>query len=115
MDYTPKDYWKERCLRAERYIRSSPCDPDITEMQGRYYARWEKITYMDFEKDNEIPYYQDFRRKVGIPKGRWFIDNVLDNSIVLFRDGFGIIGGEYRGVKGMYGSGMIQVSKSDII
>jgi len=27
------DYWKQRCLLAERCLEKSPCDPDITSDQ----------------------------------------------------------------------------------
>lgn len=37
------DYWKQRCLAAEKCLEESPCDPDITTSQ--IYA-WE--TYHKF-------------------------------------------------------------------
>tara|TARA_R110000796_G_scaffold195046_2_gene311522 strand:- start:2033 stop:2389 length:357 start_codon:yes stop_codon:yes gene_type:complete len=27
------NYWKERCLLAEKCLKTSPCDPDITDEQ----------------------------------------------------------------------------------
>lgn len=27
------EYWKQRCLLAEKCLEESPCDPDITESQ----------------------------------------------------------------------------------
>ena len=35
-----KNYWKNRCLLAEVYIKESPCDPDITTKQLDAYIEW---------------------------------------------------------------------------
>ena len=35
------DYWKTRCMRAEEYIKESPCDPDIYEEQRLACKRWQ--------------------------------------------------------------------------
>lgn len=37
------DYWKRRCLAAEKYIAKSPCDPDIYEEQMIAYHEWQSI------------------------------------------------------------------------
>ena len=37
------DYWKRRCLAAEKYIAKSPCDPDIYEEQMVAHRRWQSI------------------------------------------------------------------------
>jgi len=34
------DYWKERCILAEKYIEESPCDPDIYISQLEAYHNW---------------------------------------------------------------------------
>jgi hypothetical protein len=39
----PYNYWKERCLTAEKFIDLSPCDPDIHGDQWIAYNEWEKI------------------------------------------------------------------------
>jgi hypothetical protein len=39
----PYDYWKERCLAAEKFIDLSPCDPDIHGDQWMVYNEWNKI------------------------------------------------------------------------
>lgn len=42
------EYWKTRCELAEKYIKESPCDPDITDSQITAYHNW-----LDFiEKNN---------------------------------------------------------------
>lgn len=35
-----RNYWKERCLAAEKYIEESPCDPDIYLEQYKAYENW---------------------------------------------------------------------------
>ena len=47
---TKSEYWRERCILAETYIRNSPCDPDITLNQLTSYKEWLK-----FISDNEVP------------------------------------------------------------
>jgi hypothetical protein len=39
----PYNYWKERCLSAEKFIDLSPCDPDIHGDQWIAYNEWNKI------------------------------------------------------------------------
>ena len=36
----PYNYWKERCLAAEKFIDLSPCDPDIYPDQLIAYNEW---------------------------------------------------------------------------
>jgi hypothetical protein len=36
----PYDYWKERCLAAEKFIDLSPCDPDIYPDQLIAHNAW---------------------------------------------------------------------------
>lgn len=42
----PEQYWKERCLLAEKYIELSPCDPDTHDDQLIAYREW-----MDFKNE----------------------------------------------------------------
>jgi hypothetical protein len=37
------DYWKERCLAAEKFIDLSPCDPDIHGDQWIANNEWNKL------------------------------------------------------------------------
>ena len=37
------EYWKHRCLAAERFIEESPCDPDIYPEQMDAYNEWQKL------------------------------------------------------------------------
>jgi len=39
----PYDYWKERCLAAEKFIDLSPCDPDIYDDQLIAHGEWVTI------------------------------------------------------------------------
>ena len=39
----PYDYWKERCLAAEKFIDLSPCDPDIYDDQLIAHNEWVTI------------------------------------------------------------------------
>lgn len=39
----PYDYWKERCLAAEKFIELSPCDHDIYDDQLTAHYEWETI------------------------------------------------------------------------
>ena len=39
----PYDYWKERCLAAEKFIDLSPCDHDVYPDQLIAYSEWETI------------------------------------------------------------------------
>jgi hypothetical protein len=39
----PYDYWKERCLAAEKFIDLSPCDPDIYDDQLIAHGEWVAI------------------------------------------------------------------------
>lgn len=39
----PYNYWKERCLAAEKFINLSPCDPDVYPDQLIAYGEWESI------------------------------------------------------------------------
>lgn len=39
----PYDYWKERCLAAEKFIDLSPCDPDIHGDQLDAHSEWISI------------------------------------------------------------------------
>lgn len=39
----PYDYWKERCLAAEKFVDLSPCDPDIHGDQLIAHNEWIKI------------------------------------------------------------------------
>jgi len=36
-----KDYWKARCVLAEKFIKESPCDPDVTTEQWKAYMDWQ--------------------------------------------------------------------------
>jgi hypothetical protein len=36
----PYNYWKERCLAAEKFIDLSPCDPDIQGGQLEAHSEW---------------------------------------------------------------------------
>jgi len=45
-----QDYWKTRCLLAERVNETSPCDPDITSQQIEAHK-----TYNDFLTNNKEP------------------------------------------------------------
>ncbi len=35
-----ENYWKERCITAEKYIQESPCDSDIYEQQHEACINW---------------------------------------------------------------------------
>lgn len=37
------EYWRERCLAAEVFIKESPCDPDITATQIEAYNKWQDL------------------------------------------------------------------------
>ena len=37
------EYWKHRCLAAERFIEESPCDLDIYPEQMDAYNEWQKL------------------------------------------------------------------------
>ena len=37
------DYWKQRCLLAERCLEKSPCDPDITSDQIKAWNAYHKF------------------------------------------------------------------------
>jgi hypothetical protein len=37
------DYWKERCILAEKYIEECPCDPDIYDTQLVAYQNWKEF------------------------------------------------------------------------
>ena len=39
----PYNYWKERCLAAEKFIDLSPCDPDIYDDQLIAHGEWVAI------------------------------------------------------------------------
>ena len=39
----PYNYWKERCLAAEKFIDLSPCDPDIHGDQWIAHNEWIKL------------------------------------------------------------------------
>ena len=39
----PYNYWKERCLAAEKFIDLSPCDPDIYDDQLIAHGEWIKL------------------------------------------------------------------------
>jgi len=39
----PYNYWKERCLAAEKFVDLSSCDPDIHGDRWFAYNEWEKI------------------------------------------------------------------------
>lgn len=39
----PYDYWKERCLAAEKFIDLSPCDPDIYDDQLIAHNEWVRL------------------------------------------------------------------------
>ena len=39
----PYNYWKERCLAAEKFIDLSPCDPDIYDDQLIAHNEWVAI------------------------------------------------------------------------
>jgi len=44
------EYWKQRCLMAERFIDESPCDPDITPEQINAYANWQYFVNQENKK-----------------------------------------------------------------
>jgi hypothetical protein len=37
------DYWKQRCLLAEKCLEESPCDPDITADQIKAWNAYHKF------------------------------------------------------------------------
>lgn len=37
------DYWKQRCLLAEKCLEESPCDPDITDDQIKAWDAYHKF------------------------------------------------------------------------
>jgi hypothetical protein len=37
------DYWKQRCLLAEKCLEESPCDPDITSDQIKAHNAYNKF------------------------------------------------------------------------
>lgn len=37
------DYWKQRCLLAEKCLEESPCDPDITSDQIKAWNAYHKF------------------------------------------------------------------------
>ena len=37
------DYWKQRCLLAEKCLEESPCDPDITADQIKAWSAYHKF------------------------------------------------------------------------
>ena len=37
------DYWKQRCLLAEKCLEESPCDPDITTDQIKAWNAYHKF------------------------------------------------------------------------
>ena len=37
------DYWKQRCLLAEKCLEESPCDPDITSDQIKAWNSYHKF------------------------------------------------------------------------
>jgi len=39
----PYNYWKERCLAAEKFIDLTPCDPDIYDDQLIAHGEWIKL------------------------------------------------------------------------
>lgn len=45
--YLALEYWKKRCLAAEKFIKESPCDPNICVEQieacNEAYNIWQKI------------------------------------------------------------------------
>lgn len=51
-----EQYWKERCLAAEDFIKASPCDPDITPAQVKAHEKWSQLVHNQFieqqNKDN---------------------------------------------------------------
>ena len=48
-----KDYWKKRCLAAEKYIDERPCDYDIYQEQVAAYNEWQIIKNTDPETEEE--------------------------------------------------------------
>ena len=38
-----ENYWKQRCLLAEKCLEESPCDPDITELQIKAHNSYHKF------------------------------------------------------------------------
>lgn len=41
--YANRDYWKQRCEAAEKFIEESPCDPDITTAQIAAHKTWQQL------------------------------------------------------------------------
>lgn len=52
------EYWKQRCLLAEKYIDESPCDPDIYDNQMKAYREWQ-----DFKNDQTCNHIQNIKRE----------------------------------------------------
>jgi len=46
-------YWKKRCILAEKFIEKTPCDPDIYPEQFEAFEEWQKLKQIDFEKWGE--------------------------------------------------------------
>ena len=44
---TDVDYWKQRCLLAEKCLEESPCDPDITAEQIKAHNAYRKFISLD--------------------------------------------------------------------
>lgn len=40
-------YWQERCAQAERCIKVSPCDPDVTSEQIQEHKLWNAFVEME--------------------------------------------------------------------
>lgn len=47
------DYWKERCLLIEDFVKESPIDPDVTFEQMYYWNEYNKFIEKFGRKENE--------------------------------------------------------------
>lgn len=54
IDPIVSNYWKKRCRLAEKFIKESPDDPDLTKEQGKAYLEWLK-----FKQDKDCGSWRD--------------------------------------------------------
>lgn len=52
---TREQYFEKRCKAAEKYIKESPCDPDITNKQWDAWNEWRKIATDEPPPLNDLP------------------------------------------------------------
>lgn len=41
--------WSNRCKLAERFIKESPCDPDINDEQIKWHTKWQSFIKNNFK------------------------------------------------------------------